>query len=171
MPGLPSQQKAALAYTLARRPTSSSDMMDEKWSPHAESKRLRRGAKQHQSAQEHGSAHHGRAQGSHLRRGGGGTAPAPADGSRFRPDVCDISSMDNKETIIKGVAPSGSGKTKQRRDREAAEKTRRLSEAVAAGLQGDLRRLAEVHHLPQLRIRWGLSRTRRLWVCISIRHD
>jgi hypothetical protein len=55
--------------------------------------------------------------------------------------------MDHKESIIKGVAPSGSGKTKQRRDREAAEKTRRLSEAVAAGLRGDFAPLAEVHRL------------------------
>jgi hypothetical protein len=142
MPGLPSQQKAALAYTLARQPTSSSDMMDEKWSPPAESKRLRRGAKQHQRRKSMGAPTTG------VRKAAtfaAGTAPAPADGS---PGLTFMNfTMDNKETIIKGVAPSGSGKTKQRRDREAAEKTRRLSEAVAAGLQGDLRRLAEVHHL------------------------
>lgn len=53
---------------------------------------------------------------------------------------------EDHQVLMTGVAPSGSSKTKARREREAAEQKRRLGEAVrkavvAAG--GDVRRLEE----------------------------
>ena len=102
MPSLPSEQNAALALALA---------VDGKWSPPAESKRARRGAKQHQRRKSMGSpASVG------VRKAAtfaGGTAP-PGEESGFQ--FMNFT-MDHRESIIKGVAPSGSGKTKQRRDR------------------------------------------------------
>lgn len=49
--------------------------------------------------------------------------------------------------ILSGVAPSGSSKTKARREREAQEKRRKLSEAAAAAVMavgGDASALANV---------------------------
>ncbi|KAH8881553.1 hypothetical protein GQ53DRAFT_754195 [Thozetella sp. PMI_491] len=48
--------------------------------------------------------------------------------------------------LMTGVAPSGSSKTKARREKEAAEKQRRLNEAVVKAVQaagGDLQKLKE----------------------------
>jgi hypothetical protein len=145
MPGLPSQQKSTLAYSLARAPTSQSDLLaGGKWSPPVESKRARRGAKQHHRRKSMGTPTDTGLRKAATFSAGTSTAPS-AEGS---PGLTFMNfTMDNKDTIIKGVAPSGSGKTKQRRDREAAAKTRRLSEAVDAVIRGDTDRLAEVHHL------------------------
>ena len=142
MPSLPSQQTAALAHSLARQPASSSDLaVDGKYSPPAQSKKARRGAK-HQRRKSMGApASVG------VRKAAtfaGGTAPPGEESEGFQ--FMNFT-MDHKEDIIKGVAPSGSGKTKQRRDREAAERTRRLSEAIDAGIRGDFTQLQEVHRL------------------------
>lgn len=48
--------------------------------------------------------------------------------------------------ILTGVAPSGSSKTKARREKEAAEKRRKLSEAAVRAVLlagGDVQRLKE----------------------------
>ena len=53
---------------------------------------------------------------------------------------------DDSRVLMTGVAPSGSSKTKARREREAAERQRRLSEAVmkaVAAAGGDVARLKE----------------------------
>lgn len=53
---------------------------------------------------------------------------------------------DDSKVLMTGVAPSGSSKTKARREREAAERQRRLSEAVmkaVAAAGGDVARLKE----------------------------
>ena len=53
---------------------------------------------------------------------------------------------DDSKKILTGVAPSGSSKTKARREKEAAEKRRKLSQAaVKAVLEagGDVRSLEE----------------------------
>lgn len=52
--------------------------------------------------------------------------------------------------ILSGVAPSGSSKTKARREREAQEKRRKLSEAAAAAVLaagGDASAFANVEKL------------------------
>jgi hypothetical protein len=52
----------------------------------------------------------------------------------------------DSKVLMTGVAPSGSSKTKARREREAAERQRRLSEAVmkaVAAAGGDVARLKE----------------------------
>jgi hypothetical protein len=49
---------------------------------------------------------------------------------------------DDGQALMTGVAPSGTSKTKARREREAAEQRRRLSEAVMKAVaDGDLERL------------------------------
>jgi hypothetical protein len=53
---------------------------------------------------------------------------------------------DDHSALMAGVAPSGSSKTKARREREAAERQRRLNEAflkAVAAAGGDLRKLEE----------------------------
>ena len=53
---------------------------------------------------------------------------------------------DDSRVLMTGVAPSGSSKTKARREREASERQRRLSEAVlkaVAAAGGDVGRLRE----------------------------
>jgi len=140
MPSLPSQQHAALALALARQPASSSDLavVDGKWSPPAELRRARRAAKQHQRRKSMGAP-----ASTGVRKAATFAEGEPSgEGLQFMNFT-----MAHGDSISKGVAPSGSGKTKQRREREAAEKTRRLSEAVAAGLRGDFAPLAEVHRL------------------------
>lgn len=50
----------------------------------------------------------------------------------------------DKNLLMTGVAPSGSSKTKARREKEAADRRRRLSEAAVKAVQaagGDLDRL------------------------------
>ena len=148
MPGLPSQQKAALAYTLARQATSSSALaVDGKSSPPTELKRARRGAKEHQRRRSLGAAPGSAgARKAAASFGVGGGAPSEDESTGFK--FMNLT-MDHSESIIKGVAPSGSGKTKMRRDREAAEKLRKFDEAVAAVERGDLHvgSLAEVRRL------------------------
>jgi hypothetical protein len=51
---------------------------------------------------------------------------------------------DDSRKILTGVAPSGSSKTKARRDKEAAEKRRKLSQAATRAIieaGGDLTKL------------------------------
>jgi hypothetical protein len=70
--------------------------------------------------------------------GGGGGGGAQIGFVNYTPDDCKV--------LMTGVAPSGSSKTKARREREAAERQRRLSEAVmkaVAAAGGDVARLKE----------------------------
>lgn len=53
---------------------------------------------------------------------------------------------DDSRKILTGVAPSGSSKTKARREKEAAERRRKLSQAAVKAVMdagGDLTRLEE----------------------------
>lgn len=53
---------------------------------------------------------------------------------------------DDSKKILTGVAPSGSSKTKARREKEAMEKRRRLTQAAARAIKavgGDVDRLVE----------------------------
>jgi hypothetical protein len=59
--------------------------------------------------------------------------------------------------ILTGVAPSGSSKTKARREREAVERRRRLSEAAAKAVReagGDLEGLMRVGVLEEDNWNW-----------------
>lgn len=56
----------------------------------------------------------------------------------------------DKGRILSGVAPSGSSKTKARREKEAKERSRRLSEAARRAVEragGDLSELGELEIL------------------------
>jgi hypothetical protein len=151
MPSLPAQHQATLAHALARQPTSTSDLLDGKFNPPADSKRVRRGAKDHLRRRSSGAPTMGVRKAATFAASGTGTATTPtttAMPGEGSPGLHFMNfTMDNRDTIIKGVAPSGSGKTKLRRDREEAEKSRRLSEAVKAGLMGDFSQLEEVHRM------------------------
>lgn len=77
--------------------------------------------------------------------GGGGSGSGGGGGIGF----VNFTPLDH-HTLMSGVAPSGSSKTKARREREAAEQRRKLSEAMvkvveAAG--GDVRKLGELGEL------------------------
>ncbi|KAK4219297.1 regulatory protein weta [Rhypophila decipiens] len=76
--------------------------------------------------------------GSNIAGGGAGAAGAGLGFVNFTPQDHNI--------LMTGVAPSGSSKTKARREKEAAEKQRRLSEAVlkaVAAAGGDLAKLEQ----------------------------
>jgi hypothetical protein len=153
MPGLPSQQKSSLAYSLARQPASKLDLDGTaKCSPpllQMESKRARRGAK-HQRRKSMGATTNG---GGVQKATTATTTSSAAGSSSSSGSPADLAAAglkfmnytpDNKEDILKGVAPSGSGKTKQRRDREAARREREFRALVSAGLQGDMGKLEDL---------------------------
>ncbi|KAL1392969.1 hypothetical protein HDK64DRAFT_314092 [Phyllosticta capitalensis] len=73
-------------------------------------------------------SHHRRKSSGHQGGGSGGSAPRPASVGfvNYTPD--------DSRKILTGVAPSGSSKTKARREKEAAEKRRRLSQAAARAI-------------------------------------
>jgi hypothetical protein len=71
-------------------------------------------------------------------KGGGGGGGGQIGFVNYTPEDCRV--------LMTGVAPSGSSKTKARREREAAERQRRMSEAVmkaVAAAGGDVGRLRE----------------------------
>lgn len=70
---------------------------------------------------------------------------APAGGISLNVDFVNFTPSDSQR-ILTGVAPSGSSKTKARREKEAMEKSRRLSQAAVRAVQaagGDVGRLLE----------------------------
>ncbi|KAI0406006.1 hypothetical protein F4802DRAFT_129044 [Xylaria palmicola] len=69
--------------------------------------------------------------GGHGGRGGGGFGGG--GGLSFKNFTAD-----DKDQLMAGVAPSGSSKTKARREKEAQEKTKKLSEAALKAAGGDL---------------------------------
>lgn len=94
---------------------------------------------------------HQRSGSAHARPAGGGHGHQRAKssgggGSGGGIEFCNFTPMD-KGRILSGVAPSGSSKTKARREKEAQERRRRLSEAALRAVEragGDVRELGEL---------------------------
>jgi hypothetical protein len=90
------------------------------------------------------SAHRRTKSSHHTRHKSGVVPPSNSMGSRHAPVGFVNFTPDDSRKILTGVAPSGSSKTKARREKEAADKRRKLSEAAKRAILeagGDLRTL------------------------------
>ncbi|KAK7522535.1 hypothetical protein IWZ03DRAFT_412648 [Phyllosticta citriasiana] len=121
--GIPLGAQAQHITPPSRSPTNSPPTPNHPYAMHSS----RRDSSQNHT-QPRPRSHHRRKSSSHQGAGSGGSAPRPASVGfvNYTPD--------DSRKILTGVAPSGSSKTKARREKEAAEKRRRLSQAAARAI-------------------------------------